>query len=99
MRAFSGFGLIIGAGLFLVTPTFGQPAVPADRKPVLDPNQKICETVSTIGSRLGAKKVCATRAEWAAKRKGDRETVEEMQRLQGRPCVAATQGTGVAPAC
>ena len=65
----------------------------------LDPNQKICETVTSVGSRLATKKVCATRAEWAEKRKQDREVVDQMQRLQGRPCVDAMHGTGAAPAC
>lgn len=75
-------------------------AVPSDRvRPVADPNQKICEDVTQVGSRLATKKICATRAEWAAKRKQDRETVEDIQRLQGRPCVNAQHGTGAAPAC
>lgn len=48
-----------------------------------DPNEKVCETVTTIGSRIAAKKVCATRAEWAQKRKADRDFAEEIQHGMG----------------
>lgn len=64
-----------------------------------DPNERICEMVTGIGSRIGAKKICATRAEWAQRTKSDREALEQMQMLQGRPCVDAQKGTGRAPAC
>ena len=84
-------------------PALADPAPVASEtvRSVRDPNQRICETVTEIGSRLATKKVCATRAEWAEMRKHDRESVEEMQRLQGRPCVNVPmgKGTGVAPVC
>lgn len=64
-----------------------------------DPNERVCENVTGIGSRIGAKKVCATRAEWAARTKADRDSLEQMQMLQGRPCVDARMGTGRASAC
>jgi hypothetical protein len=64
-----------------------------------DPNERICELVTGIGSRIGAKKICATRAEWAQRTKADRAALEQMQMLQGRPCVDAQKGTGRAPAC
>jgi hypothetical protein len=50
-------------------------------KTSLDPNEKVCETLSVVGSRLATKRVCATRAEWAEKRKQDREETEKAQRL------------------
>lgn len=74
------------------------PAAPSTR-PAPDPNQKICEDVTEIGSRIAKKRVCATRAEWALRRKADREVVDDIQRAQTRPCVAAQHGTGSAPAC
>jgi len=46
-----------------------------------DPNEKVCETIKPVGSRLATKRVCATRAEWADKRKQDREETEKAQRL------------------
>jgi hypothetical protein len=76
----------------------GQVQSPNSR-PSADPNQRICEDVTQVGSRLATKKICATRAEWTERRKQDREAVEDMQRLQGRPCVDAMHGTGAAPAC
>ena len=50
-------------------------------KAPLDPNEKVCEKITLVGSRLATKKVCATRAEWADKRRQDREEVEKAQRL------------------
>ena len=53
---------------------------PKDKKPY-DPNEKVCETIKPVGSRLATKRVCATRAEWAEQRKQDREETEKAQRL------------------
>jgi len=50
-------------------------------KKALDPNEKVCETIKPLGSRLATKRVCATRAEWAEQRKQDREETEKAQRL------------------
>lgn len=50
-------------------------------KTPLDPNEKVCETITPVGSRLATKKICATRAEWADRRKQDREETEKAQRL------------------
>ena len=57
------------------------PAEQPKAKAPLDPNEKVCETISVVGSRLATKKVCATRAEWAEQRKQDREETEKAQRL------------------
>lgn len=51
-----------------------------------DPNERICESIPVIGSRLAKKKVCATRAEWAEKRRLDRQAVEQAQKQVGGPC-------------
>lgn len=48
------------------------------------PNDKVCETITVTGSRLGAKRFCGTRAEWEERRRRDREEVEKAQRS---PCV------------
>ena len=40
------------------------PAAQAPQTPTApDPNEKICENLSQIGSRLSKKRICATRAE------------------------------------
>lgn len=58
-----------------------QPALTAD------PNEKICETVTQIGSRLSRKRICATRAEWAQRRLQDRQDAEQIQKsLTGSTC-------------
>jgi hypothetical protein len=45
-----------------------------------DQNQKICENVTQIGSRLSKKRICATRAEWAERRLQDRNDAEYIQK-------------------
>lgn len=49
-----------------------------------DPNERICETITPIGTRLATKKFCGTRAEWADRKRQDREVLE---RAQLSPCV------------
>jgi len=49
-------------------------------RPPADPNQKICEDITAVGSRLATKRICATRAEWAAKRQQDKDEVDRIQR-------------------
>ncbi len=64
-------------------------AAPAPQLSGGDPNEKICENVSQIGSRLSKKRVCATRAEWAERRLQDRKDAEHIQRsITGATCVA-----------
>lgn len=68
------------------------PAAAADPDPVqsqnvrphADPNQKICEDITMVGSRIATKRICATRAEWAAQRQRDKE---EVDRIQRSPCM------------
>jgi hypothetical protein len=55
-------------------------ALPAQSKPAKDPNEKICQNESVIGSRLAVRRVCATRAEWAERRRLDREAIDQGQR-------------------
>lgn len=49
-----------------------------------DRNDRICEKITPVGSRLTTKRFCGTRAEWEEKRRLDREEVEKAQR---GPCV------------
>ena len=51
-----------------------------------DPNERICEKMTVVGSRLAVKTVCATRAEWAERKREDRDITEQAQK--GRYCSA-----------
>lgn len=68
------------------------------QRPKLDPNQRICEDVTQVGSRLATKRICATRAEWAEKRKQDRDTVDEAQRSANIGCNVINTHSGT-PSC
>ena len=72
------FTILVIAGLSLSSASFAE--ANKDKK-ALDPNEKVCETIKPVGSRLATKRVCATRAEWAEQRKQDREETEKAQRL------------------
>lgn len=69
--------------------SFAAPAAPPQPPTAAaDPNEKICETISVIGSRLAKKRICATRAEWADRRLQDRKDGEAIQRqMNGSTCV------------
>jgi hypothetical protein len=54
------------------------------KSPPAATNDKVCETITVTGSRIGAKRYCGTRAEWEERRRRDREEVEKAQRS---PCV------------
>ena len=91
--------LIAGAvGIFgLIAPAASAPpAEPTASKSKSDPNQRICEDITPIGSRLGVKRFCATRAEWADKRQQDRDAIEKGQLS---PCVLTHNGGNGRPGC
>ena len=44
-----------------------------------DPNEVICEKAEVLGSRLVSKRICATRAEWAEKRRIERMELDKTQ--------------------
>ena len=63
-----------------------------------DPNEKICESVAMIGSRLAKKRICATRAEWTDRKAQDRKDAESILRSPtGSICVAVKNNQ--APVC
>jgi hypothetical protein len=47
--------------------------------PNQDPNQIVCQTQTEIGSRLNRRRVCRTRAEWAAHQRMYRDNIEKAQ--------------------
>ena len=61
-----------------------------------DPNERICENITPIGSRLATKRFCGTRAEWADRKRQDREALEAAQR---GPCMLTRTGGTGRPAC
>lgn len=89
--------IIIGlAGL-----AFAGPVTAGDtmRQPTKDPNEKVCEDIGTVGSRLKVTRVCATRAEWVERRKQDRQDIERVQSMGGSRCVLIKNPASTAPVC
>ena len=50
------------------------------RKPAFDPNRLICKRSDEPGSRLQRRKVCATAAEWAERKRIEMQNLLERQR-------------------
>lgn len=48
-----------------------------------DPNEKICVKEEITGSRLGAKRICMTRAEWADRKLQDQQELTRVQTQRG----------------
>jgi len=82
-------------GLSFSTPAFAQQS-PSQQKPAADPNERVCEDIVQTGSRIATKRFCGTRAEWADKKKQDREAVEKAQL---NPCMITTTTTSGKPSC
>jgi invasion protein IalB len=80
--AISGAVLFAGAApVAAQTSALAPPAVAASK--TADPNQVVCEKQEVTGSRLGTKRVCMTRAEWADLRSQDRQEIEKVQVRRG----------------
>jgi invasion protein IalB len=75
---------LIAAPAFAQAPA-GSPAQPqpAARSAAADPNEVVCQRVEQIGSRLGKKRICMTRSEWANQQLQDRQAVEKIQTERG----------------
>jgi hypothetical protein len=65
-------------------------------KAAADQNERVCEDTIMTGSRLAKKRFCGTRAEWEARKKADRDVVEDAQRHAADPCNAILTHTGPA---
>jgi hypothetical protein len=68
----------------LAAPATGQttaPAQPQQAAPAAkgDPNRIICERQEEIGTRLGGKKVCKTKAQWDEERLQERQALDKFQ--------------------
>lgn len=66
------------------------------KKRALDPNERVCEEIVYTGSRLGVKRVCATRAEWAERRRLDKEAIDRAQMSPNGPCNTINTHSGAA---
>ena len=91
------FALVVVAAIPAVAAT--PSAAQQQTSTASDPNEKICESLPVIGSRLAKKRVCATRAEWEEQRRQDRQAVDQIQKQIAGPCsVVANKNIG-APSC
>ena len=59
-------------------------------------NERYCETITMIGSRIAKKKFCGTRAEWADRKLQDRQAVD---RIQTMPCMPDSRTRTGRPSC
>jgi hypothetical protein len=82
--------VFLGACAFAATVSFadpapqnapGSPGSTAAQAP--DPNEVVCERQEEIGSRLGSKRVCMTRSQWAEQKTQDRQQLEKTQVQRG----------------
>jgi hypothetical protein len=76
------FWAIIAASVAATGPAVAQSvSYESDRPAPLptDAHKMVCKKEEKIGTRLGAKKVCLTASEWAARAADDREQTEEVQ--------------------
>ena len=86
---------LLAVSLALILPFTGAaPAIAGEeniqRATESDPNEKICENITQIGSRLAKRRVCGTRAEWAQRKLQDRQDAEYIQRgITTATCTAA----------
>lgn len=73
--------LLAAAPLIAQTTPAPTPAAPAAK--AQNPNEVVCEKIKETGSRLGSKRVCMTRGQWADLKLQDRLEVERVQVRRG----------------
>ena len=73
--------LAVPAAAVAQTPAAAPQAPVEAKKNPLD--KIICRTEDTVGTRLGAHKVCATLREWKDQEQENREALEKIQQSQG----------------
>ena len=62
-----------------------------------DPEQMVCRSETEVGSRIARRRVCRTRAEWAALQQQQRDVVDEVQRYKPVICIPDGQSGGGMP--
>ena len=75
VRAFALLAFAIAAA----APAAAQDKKVAPNHNVGDPNERICEKITPVGSRLASKRFCGTRAEWADRKLQDKQALEKAQ--------------------
>ena len=88
----------LGAALALTVMPLTAQAADKPKPKSYDPNEKICEKVEVLGSRIATKRICATRAEWEERRRTERDTVDDAQRRVNVGCSTVNTHAG-APSC
>jgi hypothetical protein len=85
MLRFAPVAVLIAVAAPAVAQTAAPPPPPtANAAPKQNPLDKvICRTEDTVGSRLGAHRVCATLREWQDQEQENREALEKIQQGQG----------------
>jgi hypothetical protein len=85
----------------LATPGLAETPQPASNgsTAAADPNEKVCQNQTVVGSRLAKRRICATRAEWEERNRQDRLAVEQAQRMIGGPCTTVSNKNVGAPSC
>ena len=76
------FLTIIAASVAAAGPVAAQSVSYESNRPTplpTDAHKMVCKKEEKIGTRLGAKKVCLTAGEWAARASDDREQTEDVQ--------------------
>ena len=80
MSSFKALMAVAGTLAVLSTPASAE-----RKKPNSDPNRIICEKQEVLGSRLQAKRVCKTAAEWETQRQIDRQQIDKSQNMRHVP--------------
>ena len=74
----------LGSSLLMAAaPALAQAEQPKEQEKRVDPNEVVCEKQEVLGSRLGSKRVCKTRSEWAEQRRLERQEIEKVQVQRG----------------
>ena len=75
--------LALGAIAAMVSVASAFAAEEAPSKENRASSEIVCEKTEVLGSRLGTKRVCMTRAEWAERRRLERQEIEKAQVQRG----------------
>jgi hypothetical protein len=94
--SFRRFALVLALSFAVTSPAFAFGDEKATQTTALDPNERICENITMVGSRLAKKRVCATRSEWADRKLQDRQAID---RAQVGACMPTTSGARGKPSC
>ena len=94
----------IAAAICLIAQGFDQAAASATDSTAASSNTKpkgasddwVCQKIVVTGSRIGARKFCATREQWAERQLQDRQVIEK---IQASPCVIQSTGPTGRPSC